>query len=108
MLMTIIMVPLMVYTVVYVSLTLCNLFTGKDYRPDMNMIPETSVAMIVITVALTILMIMAFIGGAFNLPVEHGIVSNIATLMLYIAIAGSWYWLYECFQQRVYLKFIKR
>lgn len=108
MLMTILWIPLIVYSVVYVALTLGNLLTGKDYRPDMNMVPETSVAMIVITVALTLVMIVAFIGSVLGLPPDRGLAANFAALMVYMALAGAWYWLFECYQQRVYLKFIKR
>lgn len=108
MLLTILFVPLAVFCVMYVALTMGAAFTQKDYRPDMNMIPETSWAMIVITVSLTILMIMALIGTAFNLPPDHGLVANIAVLMLYMSAVASWFWLYECYKQRVYLKFIKR
>lgn len=108
MVITILFVPLMLFCVVYVALFMGAAITQKDYRTDMNMTPETSWAMIVITFGLTIVMIMAFIGTVFNLPPEHGLVSNIATLMLYVSVAGAWFWLYECYKHRVYLKFFKQ
>lgn len=108
MIMTILLVPLMIFSVVYIALTIGALITQKDYRPDMNMTPETSWAMIVITFGLTIVMITAFIGSVFHLPPDHGLAAYIAQLMFYMSIAGAWFWLYECYKQRVYLKFIKR